>query len=130
MFRPPKTEGDHLTMKFGQLYGVRHQSLICSFRNYFRIFYFKLFSVIVISFGAAIFPYNKLDAYVRALQASDQYEFVREYDRLSNMLWNLRDLDFGVVMSWDPDGAPHFKGCEPMQKSKIPVHCETEKDLV
>lgn len=65
---------------------------------------------------------------MRALQASNQYEFVREYDRLSYMLWNLRELDFGVVMSWDPDGAPSYKGCEPLQNSHNPVHCATEND--
>lgn len=75
--------------------------------------------------AAVIPPYTKLDAYMRASQASGQKDMNDRYDRLANTLSELRDLDFGVKESWTAeDNKPSYKGCEPMKTGHRSVHCD------
>lgn len=69
-------------------------------------------------------PYKKYDAYMRACNTSGALEKIKEYDRMSDVLSKLRDLDFGVSESWTATDEPRYKGCEPMRGGKEPVHCD------
>lgn len=72
-------------------------------------------------------PYKKYDAYMRACNASGALRAIKEYDRMTEVLSDLRKLDFGVTEGWTIADAnkPRYKGCEPMKQGKEPVHCDS-----
>lgn len=61
---------------------------------------------------------------MRACNTSGALEKIKEYDRISNVLSQLRELDFGVSESWTATDQPRYKGCEPMKGGKQPVQCD------
>lgn len=64
---------------------------------------------------------------MRACNASGALKAIKEFDRLADMLSELRDLDFGVSDGWTKEDAakPRYKGCEPMKQGHEPVRCDT-----
>lgn len=98
------------------------------------VFQFLLFSQIFVVLSVTqclhtvqltvIPPYKKFDAYMRACKASGALAMIKQYDQLAEMMHKLRELDFGVVESWNPNEGISYKGCEPMKRSRHSVHCD------
>jgi hypothetical protein len=66
--------------------------------------------------------YIDFDPYEEVAKSTGFQQKTDEFDRLIDMLVDLRDIDFGIVDSWK-NTKPTYKGCEPLQTSKNSVHC-------
>ncbi|KAG5670158.1 hypothetical protein PVAND_000439 [Polypedilum vanderplanki] len=88
--------------------------------------YFKLLFAVII-----LIVFNKCDArsldinfnpYEEVARSTGYLQKSDEFDRLIDMLVDLRDIDFGIIDSWK-NPKPTYKGCEPLKTSKNSVHC-------
>lgn len=65
----------------------------------------------------------KVDVYEQISEGTGYLKILKEYDRLSELLSNLRDIDFGVEDAWK-NAKPSYKGCEPIKTSRHSVQCD------
>ncbi|CRL07642.1 CLUMA_CG020606, isoform A [Clunio marinus] len=72
-------------------------------------------------------PYSRFDAYMRAWDSIGKLSMLKEYDRIADVLHELRDIDFGVNPGYKAS-PPDYKGCDPMQRGKHPVKCKNVMD--
>lgn len=74
---------------------------------------------------SATFPrYEKFDAYMKISKTFGALKLIKEYDRLAEIMYEMRELDFGNLESWTVTDKGYYKGCNPQKNGKNPVVCD------